>query len=103
MTKVQYTRVQPMDSLAEFSRLAYYEFRVLGRLSQQGSPWFEGMDITGHETVIPIQTIIQGSIVDQAALHGLISRVRDLGLTLLSVNRIERKEEDGDKDILSEG
>jgi hypothetical protein len=61
------------------------------------------MDITVDKSVTPSQTIIQGYIVDRAALHGLISRVRDLGLTLLSMNLIEREEDDGDKDILSEG
>jgi hypothetical protein len=85
-----------MNSLPEFSKSTYYEFRVRGRLSPQSAPWFEGMDITVDETITPSQTIIQGYIKDQAALHGLINRVRDLGLTLLSVNRVERKEGGGD-------
>ena len=80
-----------MDSRPEFGKPAYYEFRVHGRLSSQSAPWFAGMDLAVDETVTPVQTIIQGNIVDQAALHGLISRIRDLGLTLLSVNQIERK------------
>lgn len=92
-----------MVCLPEFSKPAYCEFRVHGRLSQQSSPWFERMDITVDKSVTPSQTIIQGYIVDQATLLGLISRVRDLGLSLLSVNLIEREEDDGDKDILSEG
>jgi hypothetical protein len=80
-------------SLPEFSRPAYYEFRVHGRLSQQSVPWFEGMEIAIDETITPIQTIIKGYMIDQAALYGLISRIRDLGLTLLAVKRIKQKED----------
>jgi hypothetical protein len=78
-----------MDPLPEFSQPTYYKFRVRGRLSPQSTPWFKGMEITVDETATPIQTIIQGYIVDQAALYGLISRIRDLGLTLESVKRVE--------------
>lgn len=94
-----------MESLPEFSQPAYYEFRVNGRLGPQSAPWFEGMDLSVDETVTPFQTIIRGYILDQAALYGLISRIRDLGLTLLSVNRIDRKAEDreGGEDIFLKG
>jgi hypothetical protein len=61
------------------------------------------MDISADEAHTPVQTIIKGYIEDQAALHGLISRIRDLGLTLLSVNRIEWKEDGSDTDISVEG
>lgn len=92
-----------MDPPPEFGKPAYYEFRVNGRLSELASPWFEGMDIAVDETAEPIQTIIKGYMEDQAALHGLISRIRDLGLTLISVNRVEQKEESGTgKDVLEE-
>ena len=66
-----------------------YEFRVNGRLTQETATWFEDMTLTVDETTSPPQTIIQGLIRDQAALYGLISRLRDLGLTLLSVKCIE--------------
>lgn len=79
-----------MNDLTEFDRPANYEFRVHGRLSQQSTSWFEGMRITVDETITPTQTIIQGYIIDQAELYGQISRIRDLGLTLLSVKRIEQ-------------
>lgn len=92
-----------MDPLPEFGKPAFYEFRVKGRLSKHAKPWFEGMDISVDETHNPTQTIIQGHMPDQAALHGLISRIRDLGLTLISVNQIEQKEESGrGKDVLEE-
>ena len=85
-----------MDSLPDISKPSYYEFQVRGRLNPQSAPWFGGMDISVDETLDPVQTIIQGFIEDQTALHGLISRIRDLGLTLVSVNRIDRKEGGGD-------
>lgn len=92
-----------MDHLPEFDKAAYYEFRVNGRLSQHAAPWFEGMDISVDKAHAPVQTIIRGHIPDQAALHGLISRIRDLGLTLISVNQVEKKEESGrDQDVLDE-
>lgn len=68
----------------------HYEIRVRGRLPQSYAAWFEGMSLTiqegkkGEATV----TIISGYIRDQAALHGLISRIRDVGLTLVAVNQV---------------
>lgn len=92
-----------MDGLPEFNKPAYYEFRVRDRISSQSTAWFEGMEIVVDETAEPIQTIIKGYMEDQAALHGLINRIRDLGLTLVSVNQIGQSREVGDdKDILPE-
>lgn len=63
-----------------------YQIRLQGHLSDQWANWFEGMTITlkdnGH-------TLLTGLVVDQAALHGLIRKVRDLGVPLLSVTRLE--------------
>lgn len=82
-----------MDLIPEINGPAYYEFRVRGRLSPQSESWFQGMEIAVDESVKPVQSIIRGYIEDQAALYGLISRIRDLGLTLLSVQRIIEEEE----------
>jgi ABC-2 type transport system ATP-binding protein len=63
-----------------------YQIRVRGQLGSQWSEWFDGL------TVLPAggdETILRGTIVDQAALHGLIGKVRDLGLPLLAVSREE--------------
>ncbi len=92
-----------MDPLTKFGNPSYYEFRVSGGLSQKATAWFDGMDIVVDETTKPIQTVINGYMEDQAALHGLISRIRDLGLTLVSVNQVRQKEDCGsDKDVLEE-
>ena len=64
---------------------AHYQIKVKGRLGSQWRDWFEGMTITSEEDV----TIITGKVADQAALHGLLIRVRDLGLPLISVKRVE--------------
>lgn len=67
---------------------AHYQIRVQGHLDQRWATWFQGMTIT-HET--SGETVLSGLVVDQAALHGLLACVRDLGLTLLSVSRVEGK------------
>ena len=68
-----------------------YEICVRGRISGQGEIWFEGMTLSVNEVTRPPQTIIRGEIIDQATLYGLISRIRDLGLPLIAVNRIEHQ------------
>lgn len=63
-----------------------YQIRLEGHLGQQWTDWFEGLNVTLEEGG---DTVLTGPVVDQAALHGLLKRVRDLGVTLLSVNRVE--------------
>jgi hypothetical protein len=70
-----------------------YELRVDGRLGRESASWFEDMTLSVDESTSPVQTVIRGDIRDEAALYGLISRIRDLGLTLLSVNRVENEED----------
>ncbi len=67
---------------------AYYEIKVRGRLDAQWAEWFDGLTIS-HDS--QGDTWLAGVVADQAALYSLISRVRDLGLTLLSVN--ERRQD----------
>jgi hypothetical protein len=61
----------------------WYEIRIRGTLSPDWSEWFEGMEIRQDGEG---ETILAGRVVDQAALHGLLARVRDLNLVLVSVN-----------------
>ena len=63
-----------------------YERRVQGVLDPGWSAWFEGLRVTSDQAG---QTTIAGPVTDQAALHGLLAKVRDLGLELLSVRRID--------------
>ena len=63
-----------------------YEIRLKGHLDSRWSAWFDGLTITrcGNGT-----TIIHGPVADQAALHGLLQKTRDLGLPLISVTFVE--------------
>jgi hypothetical protein len=65
--------------------MVVYEFRVQGRLDQRWSTWFDGLTISYEGEDV---TVLRGPLVDQAALHGILIKVRDLALPLLSVNRV---------------
>lgn len=62
-----------------------YQITINGRLGRQWTAWFEGMTITWTDD----ETILTGQVVDQAALYGLLRKVRDLGLPLIAVTQIQ--------------
>jgi hypothetical protein len=70
---------------------ADYRIRVRGLLPPRWSEWFGGLTISYDEGG---DTVLAGSVEDQAALHGLISRIRDFGLTLVAVERVDRDPQD---------
>ena len=61
-----------------------YQIRIKGHLVPQWTDWFEGLTITLEDG----NTLLTGPVIDQAALHGLLKKVRDLGMPLLSVNSV---------------
>ena len=63
----------------------FYEIRIEGRLDARWQDWFNGMSVTQEADEI---TILSGPVPDQPALYGLLRKVRDLGLLLISVNQI---------------
>jgi hypothetical protein len=63
-----------------------YQIRLAGHLGCQWADWFGGLTITLEDNG---ETVLTGPVADQAALHGLLRKVRDVGLPLLSVNRVE--------------
>lgn len=65
------------------------EIQLQGQINEQWSEWFEGLTISHTEQG---ETVLTGFVSDQAALHGLLAKVRDLGLTLVSVNSAEIEE-----------
>jgi hypothetical protein len=64
----------------------YYEITVEGVLDPRWLAWFEGLHLTSDTG----RTTIAGPVADQAALHGLLAKIRDLGLPLLTVRRTDR-------------
>jgi hypothetical protein len=68
------------------SNAKVYEFRLEGHLEARWVKWFDGLAITLDENG---NTLLSGPVEDQAALHGLLKKVRDLGLPLLSVNLVQ--------------
>ena len=69
-----------------------YEIRIKGHLDDKWADWFDGLSITREDNG---ETLVRGLVVDQAALHGLLRKVRDLGLPLLSVIQVDPKPANG--------
>ena len=69
------------------SNAQVYEIRLKGHLEARWVKWFDGLAITLDENG---DTLLTGPVVDQAALHGLLRKVRDLGMPLVSVSAVER-------------
>jgi hypothetical protein len=79
------------NSKTDSSQPLVYQIRVEGHLGQQWMDWFDGLTITLEEDG---DSLLTGLVVDQAALHGLLKKVRDLGMPLVSVNPVEPDQAD---------
>lgn len=75
----------------KYDKPGLYEIRLNGHLGARWTAWFEGMTITLEENG---ETLVSGPVADQAALHGLLKKVRDLGMPLLSVTCVGSSETD---------
>ena len=73
------------DATTNLSQPAIYQIRLEGHLGVQWADWFNGLTITLAEDG---DTLLTGPVADQAALHGLLKKVRDLGTPLVAVNRV---------------
>lgn len=69
-----------------------YEIRIEGRLGTRWTAWFDGLSITAEEDGT---TVLRGSVVDQAALHGLLQKLRDVGIPLISLTPVEAPTTEG--------
>ena len=77
------------ESKADPSQLLVYQIRLKGQLDNQWADWFDGLTVTQTEDG---DTLLTGPVFDQAALYGLLRKVRDLGMPLLSVVPVQRGE-----------
>ena len=74
-----------LNSPSNLSEPLVYQIRLKGQLGSEWVDWFEGLTVTLDEDG---DTLLTGPVIDQAALHGLLKKVRDLGMPLISVNRV---------------
>jgi hypothetical protein len=75
-----------MNENESFDKPEIYQIKIKGLLDEKWSDWFDGFTITPQE-----ETILVGPVSDQGALHGLLAKIRDLGLTLISVEQIDEQ------------
>jgi len=74
-----------MNSEDTFDESSFYQIHVKGRLDQKWKDWFNGFEITYTNG----DTLLQGIVPDQAALHGILAKINDLGLPIVSVESLE--------------
>jgi hypothetical protein len=81
-----HSRDSAMSNTTDPDQPTIYHIRLKGHLGGQWTDWFGGLSITQEENG---ETLLSGSVVDQAALHSLLKKVRDLGMPLLSLSRVQ--------------
>ncbi|MCU0519071.1 MAG: hypothetical protein MUF84_00010 [Anaerolineae bacterium] len=84
-----------MTNGREFDQPAAYEIRVKGILDPSWSDWFGGFRVTVQDD----ETILVGRVIDQSDLHGLLGKINDLGLSLISMSRLPEAEIGVDQDL----
>lgn len=82
-----------LNPISNFRKPKIYQIRIKDHLGNQWSNWFDGLTITQDEDG---NTLLTGPVVDDAALHGLLKKVRDLGMSLLSVNLVSPDQSDAE-------
>jgi hypothetical protein len=80
------TMAEDLDTGSDPDEPMVYQIRLKGHLGPQWADWFEGLTITLEDDG---ETLLTGPVVDQAALHGLLKKVRDIGMPLISAVRVK--------------
>jgi hypothetical protein len=83
--------IKNSDSTKNPGKSLIYQIRIKGHLDSQWTDWFEGMTITLEDNG---ETLLSGPVIDQAALHGLLKKVRNLGMPLISVCPLKTSQKD---------
>ena len=78
--------MMPNEQRRDADRSVFYRIRIQGHLGQQWTTWFDGLTLTLEEDG---NTLLSGPVADQSALHGILKKIRDLGMPLLSVNFVD--------------
>jgi hypothetical protein len=89
---------EPLNKLSSNMEQAIprvYQIRIEGHLGSQWTDWFGGLSVTLEDNG---DTLLTGPVIDQAALHGLLKKVRDLGMPLVSVIPVELRSTDLNKE-----
>ncbi len=86
-----YVPIMSERSTGNRNEVGRYEIRLEGHLASRWAAWFDGLSLTNENDGT---TIIHGLVVDQAALHGLLQKVRDVGLPLVSVTQVDTDQTD---------
>ena len=74
------------NPISEPRQIQVYQIRIKGQIGADWTDWFDGLAITLQDNG---ETLLTGPVADQAALHGLLRQIRDLGMPLVSVNRLQ--------------
>ena len=78
--------VTTAHQVGSYGQRVQYEIRVEGHLPERWSAWFDGLTITSEDDS---STVIRGAVVDQSALHGVLQRLRDIGIPLISLTPVD--------------
>jgi hypothetical protein len=78
-------------STGRYHGAGWYEIRLKGHLDSRWTAWFDGLSVTNERDGT---TVVSGPVLDQAALHGLLQKVRDIGLPLVSVSSVDSDQAD---------
>jgi hypothetical protein len=88
MQRITIGGIGAMSNGRDYDKASVYQIRIQGSLDPSWSDWFDGFSII----VQGGETLLEGTVIDQAALHGILAKINDLGLTIISVTKLPQDE-----------